>query len=398
MIIRELRMFTRNRVAMMVFFGAPILFGLIVGFVYQKADVSKLPVCVVDLDNTQLSQKIIDAINDNEYIDVVMIKDDQAQAQKLFKHGKVDAVITIPENFSGEIQQKRYPEIQLDLNTLNILTANYITRGVSASLQTINAGIEIETLQKKGMTFNVASTQFESFKLNIDRYFNPMANYLQFLWPGVICTIFQQVVLLVMALVFSKEFESRTFNTLLHYSNNAFVLILIKVIPYLVLSTCLWFGIVYGMFPFFKIPIHANIFTMILFSMVFIISVLFFGIMASVIFPTQLMSTEVLMIIATPSFIISGFTWPMSQMPGFIKIIANTIPLTHYVDGFRRLAYMDATLTDVFPQIIAMLIIAIVTAFVAWIVLRYKILAYRSNHKLIKTVLNAKRLRKVTGK
>lgn len=393
-IIREFRQFIKNPVAVLVFFGAPLVFGLVIGFVYLKADVSKLPVNVVDLDHSTLSAKIIDAMNDNEYIHIASVYSFENDVRKDFKNGNVEAVVTIPERFQADVAQKRYPEIQVDLNTANILTGNYLSKAITASLQTINVGAQIESMLKKGMPSSIAATQYESFKINFDRYYNPLANYLQFLWPGIICTILQQVLLLVLALVFSREFERGTIYKLLSYSRSPMILIMAKIVPYIILGSLLWYSILYGMFPFFKIPIHANFFDLFIFTELFMVCVVLFGIMVSVIFPSQLMSTEVLMIIASPSFILSGFTWPLSQMPVAVRTIANMIPLTHYVIGFRKLAYMQATLGDLKPEIIGLLIISFVAMILTYIILKLKIIAVLKRYKLAKVIFPIHKLKK----
>jgi ABC-2 type transport system permease protein len=396
LIKREFKQFLKNPVAVIVFFGGPLIFGLAIGFVYLKGDVSELPVSIIDKDHSALSAKIIDAINDNEYSKVVAVYAFEKDARKDFINGNIEAVVTIPERFQADVLQKRYPEIQVDMNTANILTGNYLSKAITASLQTINAGVEVESIMKKGTPNSIAMTQFESFKVNYDRYYNPLANYLQFLWPGIICTILQQVLLLVIALVFSREFEKKTIYGLLRYSRSPLLLMITKLIPYLLMGSIMWYGILYGMFPFFKVPIHAGFLDLFIFSELFLVCLIFFGIMVSVIFPSQLMSTEVLMIIAAPSFILSGYTWPVSQMPEAIRWVAESIPLTHFVEGFRKLAYMEATLGDLMPQIKGLAIISVVSAGVSWVVLRMKITAVLKRRQLAKVMFPIHKLKKIS--
>ncbi len=392
LIKREFKQFVKNPVAVIVFFGGPLIFGLAIGFVYLKGDISELPVSIIDLDKTVMSAKIIDAINENQYAEVVNVYASEKDARKDFMDGNVEAVITIPARFQADVLQKKYPEIQVDLNTANILTGNYLSKAITSSLQTINAGVEVESIMKKGIPNAIALSQFESFKVNFDRYYNPLANYLQFLWPGIVCTILQQVLLLVIALVFSREFEKKTIYGLLRYSRSPLLLMVSKLIPYLMMGSFMWYGILYGMFPFFNVPIHAAFWDLFIFSELFIICLIFFGIMVSVIFPSQLMSTEVLMIIAAPSFILSGYTWPVNQMPEAIRWLAESIPLTHFVEGFRKLAYMEANLSDLIPEIKGLVIISIFSAGVSWVVLRMKITAVLKRRKLAKVMFPVHKL------
>jgi ABC-2 type transport system permease protein len=79
------------------------------------------------------------------------------------------------------------------------------------------------------------------------------------------------------------------------------------------------------------------------------------------------------MVIATPSFMLSGFTWPLSQMPGWVVTLANMIPLTHYLQVFRVLVIENGTVGVVQGQLWGMAIIALVTFVASVILLQLKI-------------------------
>jgi len=370
---RELKHFIFTPIAMLILFGGPLIFGLIIGLVYLNAKPLDLPIVVVDEDNTILSQNIIEALEENQFLKVIKVTPNEFEAQKYFRNQTVEGIVTIPSRFEADIQQKRNPEIDVNLNAINILTSNYINTGIIKTLSTINAGIEINSLQKKGMPNNTANDQFESFKINVDRYYNPESNYLRFLWPGITGTILQQIFLLVIAIIFAKEFEKNTFHEILKYSKSTTTILLAKSFPYLVMMTFIWIGMLYLMYPLFHIDIIGSFWVILTFSLLFILSLLFMGVMVSLLFPTQLLSTEILMIIASPSFIVSGYTWPVSQMPVFIQYIANALPLTHFLSGFRKIVFMGNNLLDVKSEIFALLILLLISITISWFSLNYKI-------------------------
>ncbi len=370
---REALLFKSNQVALLIFIGAPLLYAVLIGNVYKKAVVKDLPIAVIDLDNTPLSQRIVDALDDNQYIAVKKVKYDMGNMKEDMTQNGISAIVTIPDRFEADIQQKRYPEISVDINGANMLTGNYAATGIQTSLMVINAGIEIETLKKKGTPSEIAQEQFEAFKINLTRFFNPSNNYLVFLWPGMLATIMQQVFLIVLALSFTKEYEDRTFGQLLSLSRNPFRILMVKTIPYIIMGCLLWFPLIHLFFPAFQIPMVENLGTFYFLSILFMVSVSFMGMAVSIIMPTQLKATEVLMVVATPSFIISGQTWPLEQMPQAIQIFAKMIPLTHYADAFRGMVMYNSTLSELMPQVKAMAIITVVTFIWALIALYYKI-------------------------
>jgi ABC-2 type transport system permease protein len=370
---REFRSFFHTPIAMGILFGGPLFFGILIGMVYDHAKPVDLPIVIVDKDGTPMSGDIIDALDDNQYIKVWKITGSEFAAREYLRTQQVEGVVTIPENFESDINQKRCPEIQVDLNTVNILTSNYINTGVLKTLGIINAGIEIKTMEKTGMPAEIAEKQFQAFSVNTDRFYNPESNYLRFLWPGITGGILQQIFLLVIAIIFSKEFEKKIFGQLLNYSKSTNVILLGKTIPYIIVMLLIWLGMLYIMYPMFKIEIVGGFGTMLLFSIVFILCLLAMGIMVSLIFPTMLLSTEILMIVATPSFIISGYTWPISQMPAVIQAFANLLPLTHFLSGFRKIAFLGNNLHEVWPETSKMLIMTVIYGSITWVTLWIRI-------------------------
>jgi len=373
LIAREFRLFGSNSVAMLIFIGAPILYSVLIGYVYKDAAVKDLPIIVVDLDNTPLSNKVIDALDDNQYIKVVEKRYGTSNLRNDIVRNNYIGVVTIPERFAADIQQKRHPEIDADINGANMLTANYLSTGIQTVLASLNAGIEIETLKKKGMPAAIATEQFESFKINITRFFNPASNYLLFLWPGMLGTIMQQVFLLVLALSFAKEFEEKTFSHLLKYTKSTWFLVFTKSIPYLVIGIALWVPLICIFFGLFHVDMVASIGTFFFISVIFIMSLTFMGIATSILFKTQLKATEVLMIVAVPSFIISGQTWPLTQMPVAVQWLSNMLPLTHFLEAFRRLLLEHGTMADIMHEVYWLISLTLGFLILALVSLKYRI-------------------------
>lgn len=373
---REFSLLSSNSVVIAIFIGAPLLYGLLLGAVYKKGKVNHLPVLVIDLDNSPLSHKVIDMIDDSEVIDAILLQNQNELKAKVISE-EYSAIITIPERFEAEVIQKRHPEIGVDVNTANILTANYAAKAVQQILGTLNAGIEIEALKKSGIPAVTAKTQYEAFKVNYARFFNASANYMSFLWPGVLGIIIQQVFLLALALSFAREFEEKTFfSEFMPRAKNSWNAMLLKALPFWLIGIGILI-LLRLMFPLFEVPFNVNGTAMLTLVTLFIVSVTFLGILVSIAIPSQLKATEILMVVATPSFIISGFTWPLSQMPSYIVSLANTIPSTHFLIGMRKALMYEATLSEIWPEIKSLLILTLVFALLSYLLLQLKIYKHK---------------------
>ncbi len=373
---REFALFWSNDVLKLLFIGAPLLYGILMGYVYQKGKVTDLPIIVVDEDTSSMSYKIIEMFEDNEILDVVLIKpNDQNLTREAIELGAV-SIVQIPKGFENSVLTRKNPEIVTTINTGNVLTANYASGAIQLVLGTLKAGTQMETLRKQGTPEALLSSSYEPFKTTFIKKNNRGTNYMYFLWPGVLATVLQQVLLLALALSFAMEYENGTFEELTR-KTSLLGMIAVKVVPYLIMSFGIW--IVYWLFTFwFKIPVNENLASLTLIAGVFVISVSFMGILVSIITPDQLKATEILMVVATPSFILSGFTWPLSQMPDWIQYIANSIPLTHFLDAFRVLLVEGGSFYNTYSSILAMIYIAVFAGIASIIALYFKRKPYKT--------------------
>lgn len=369
---REFHLFFQNKVLMVLFLGAPIMYGILVGSVYKKGSVTNLPIVVVDEDQSPLSKQLIDMFNDNEVIYVASILPDNFKAHEEAMRKEATVVVQIPRNFSSNINYNRPTEVTLFVNTSNTLTSNYAMMAANVCVATMKAGIQIKSLEKKGVPEYVATQQYEPFKTTIIRQNFKSGNYLYFMLPGVLLTVFQQVLMLGLALSFASEFEKGTFGTLVDKSSNVLKLLFVKLTPYLLMSVLIYV-LYYGYSLIYRMPLHIEGFTFWGASLLFLLAVGFLGILVSIAIPTQLQATEILMVVATPSFILSGFTWPLSQMPAWVVAFAKCIPLTHYLQIFRTLVIEHGKTEMVTSSIWGLTIIAVVTFVLSVILLQWKI-------------------------
>ncbi|WP_038031864.1 ABC transporter permease [Thermonema rossianum] len=337
---REFRLFWNNSVLRVIFLGAPLFYAVLLGLVYQDGKVNHLPVAIVDEDHSPLSQKVIDMIDDTETLKVVAVLPSRSQAPAHMP--RVHALVIIPDNFEADILYKRQPEIVVEINTANILTANYAARALQQALGTFNAGLSIEGLKKQGKAEAIALQEFQPVRVFYHRRFNESANYAFFLYPGMLATILQQVLLLALALSMAAEWEGGSWQReLLPLRKSAAYWLSVKTVPYLLMSAGIW--LLYGLFfSIFRVPLPAHLPEVSAAALLMVLAASSLGVLVSAALPNQLKATEVLMVVATPSFVLSGFTYPLSQMPQVIQYIAQCLPLTPFLEIYRVVGVMGA--------------------------------------------------------
>src|SRR5690554_6154572 len=137
----EFKRIFSNSVLMAIFFGAPVLYGFLFGYVYQQAKVVDLPIVIVDQDRSPMTDKFIDAFEDNEGL---FVKDVRYSAGNIIEEMPTEqyaAVITLPCALEAQLIQKRHPADHVDLNMANILNASTSRKHNQSVLITLNAGI-----------------------------------------------------------------------------------------------------------------------------------------------------------------------------------------------------------------------------------------------------------------
>jgi len=373
---REFRLFWSNKVLKILFFGAPLLYGILIGYIYSKGKVTDLPIIVVDEDRSTMSAKVIEMMQDNEVLHIVSLQFDTHNINDLMIEKEAACIVMIPKGFEKEVLTKRYPEITTIVNTANILTANYASSSIQLVLGTLKVGTQLETLRKQGTPESLLMNQYEPFKTTFIKKNNRSTNYMYFLWPGVLATVLQQVLLLGLALSFASEFENGTFKNLVKQTRSTFSLMMVKIIPYLLMSFVVWL-MYWGFTWWFNIPFYENLGALTLVAGFFILAVCFIGILVSILIPNQLKATEILMVIATPSFMLSGFTWPLSQTPEWVQMIAQVIPLTHFLPAFRILIIENGSLELTYPYIqnlSLIILVGFILSFIALYIKKQKVL------------------------
>ena len=363
----EFKRIFSNNVLLAIFFGAPIFYGFLFGYVYQQAKVVDLPIVIIDQDRSPTTDKIIDAFQDNESLLVSDVRYTAGNIKAEMPINQYAAVITLPSDFEADVLQKRYPEIHVDLNMANILNANTASKSIQSVLMTLNAGMEIEGLKKQGMHPTQAFSQYESFKINFNKLYNSTGNYVTFMLPGLLAGIMQQVIFLAMALVFSRDFEDGYFGSLIKESKSSLYHIALKATPFFLMLPFMWLAVSL-FFPYFNIDATIFNFPMFVLATLLTLSSMAIGMLFSIIIPSQLKATEFLMVISTPAFILSGFTWPTMAIPSWITNIAQFIPLTQFLSGFRKIAFYGGDLSSIKSEIGMMMFIT-AFAFVFMVVL-----------------------------
>ena len=357
---RELGIIFQDRSIRSMILLAPLFYSLFYASIYFNKTERDVPVVIINLDKSSLSEKLIKNIDANEFIKVVGEVGDYSTAQDLIYKEKVQAAVIIPRGFEASVKTYRGSTVKILLNTTRFLVSNDINKAVNEVILDFNNEIKIKALEQKGLSFNQAIVVAEPFKEEVKMLFNPSETYGDFLIPAVLILILQQTLLMGIAESVSKEREQNTFGSMIEKGNNNIAAAITgKGLFYLLLFTSYAFMFYTIHFSIFSINMKGSMLLVLFITTIFILSVILLGMLAASFIKSKLISLQVMALSSYLIFFLSGYSWPQQGMPGLFQIISQVIPFTPFISAFIRITQMGAGFTDVFPQIIQLFVLAV---------------------------------------
>ncbi len=342
-IIEEFKLIFTNKNYIFLVCLWPFIDCLFLGGIYFYGYVRNMPIAVVDNDNTKLSRTISRYFDTSYAFDVFYETKSIDDLKDLLTENKISMGIVIPKHTQRNIKKSLPANIDFYIDGSNYLTANLSEIEGSNILGTINAGLKNVMMKKKGIQSSHAKAMMLPIINDTSKLFNPTYNYGYFLTPGLWISILGQLFLIFGALSIGRHLEQNR-NT-----SAVFCLVFGKLFVYTVISV-IYFEILFRIFfPIFQIPFDGNTFGAIILSVLFILATILLGMLMSAVSGNRVDSLKGCLLIGSPAFLLSGYTWPLEQMPTLMRTISHFIPLTAYLEGFRKIFQQNMKVEYILP-------------------------------------------------
>ncbi len=190
--------------------------------------------------------------------------------------------------------------------------------------------------------------------------FNPDTRSANLLIPGLIAILLTFSGTLLTAYAIVRERERGTLEQLMVTPVSSLGMVVGKLVPYLVLAFAQLILVVFCMHVFFKVPIHGSVLLLAALSLIYLISLLALGLMISARSATQIEATQAAQGILLPSIMLSGYIFPLSSLPGPLRVLAEVLPATHFVAISRGIIIRGAGFHDLLREVVALGLISVV--------------------------------------
>ena len=354
-IIKEFRQIRRDPTTLGMLLVLPTALIVLVGYALNF-DVKHITLAVFDQNKTSESRALLEKFRHTEFFNYKFEVSDYAAIEELFLNNDAKAAIVIPRNFGQDILGGRSTQVQIILDGTDANSTgqamNYATR---MTLEYSNK-VTAEFLRRKGRT------QYVPIDFQPRIWYNPDLTSTKFLIPGLIGFIIVLTAVISTALTVVREKERGTMEQLMVSPLNPFQLIVGKVIPYLIISLVIASSILIAGYFLFDIKVQGSL--LLLYAGIFaiILGGLGQGLFVSSVTDSQQAAFMVAMLSSLlPTFLLSGFVFPISSMPVPLQVLSNIAVTKFFLVVVRGVMLKGVGVEAIWEQFVYMTIFAVIT-------------------------------------
>jgi ABC-2 type transport system permease protein len=339
LLVKELLQLKRDPKILPILFIAPMVQLTILGYA-ATTDVRRVELAVCDLDRTAASRALIDAFTTSTYFRQVASVDSQHALQGWLDSSRARIALTIPAGFAVDRTAGRPAQVQL------------VADGSDAMVGTLGLSYAQNALQHLA--------EEEGFRLPLGLrptvLYNPDLVSRYFMVPGVLAMILMIMTMMLSSMALVRESEIGTMEQLLVTPLSPGAIIVGKLVPYALVGAIEMATALPVVLFWFKVPLQGSLLTLLILTVPFVLCTLGIGLLVSTLARTQqqamMITTFVFML---PQIYLSGFVFPIQNMPEGFQIATYAVPLRYYVQVLRGVFLKGVGLDVLWPQGLAML-------------------------------------------
>src|SRR5271169_4546973 len=353
MLIKEFLQVFRDKRALWVLVGPPIIQMLIFGYA-ATYEIRHVPTAVLDLDHSQESRELIARFSATPYFDVRAQLTDREQIREMIDRGQVTVALQIHPGFAALLRKGQTAPVQVVVDGTNSNTAlialgyvNRIARGFASDYQ--------RDAMQRSSPFLLA--RLPAVELEQRPWFNPDLESRWFFVPGVIGSLLQVMIIVLTAFAVVREREIGTLEQIMVTPIRPREFIVGKTLPFFLIGLfdAGMIGLVGTLW--FQVPFRGSLAVLALGLMLFLLCALGIGLFISTVSATQQQAMVTAFFFIMPAITFSGFGFPIASMPRFVQWLTYLDPLRYLLVILRGVYLKGIGLDLLWPQMAAMAVL-----------------------------------------
>ncbi len=326
-----------------ILFGIPIAQLMLFGYVMTN-EVRNVKVAIVDHSKDDLSKRLSQQLLSSGFFQLAAIPSSESDYESLFRSGKVKEIVVFEPDFAINLIKEGKANIQVlaDASEPNAaqLTVNYTTA-------IVNNFVKNELMKNQvlpGINIKVRMLFNENMR---DAY-----NFI----PGLIAVILMLISAMMTAITIAREKEMGTMEILLASPLKPIQIILGKVVPYMILSIVSALVVLALGMLVFNVPVIGSFALLLAEILLYIFLALTLGILISTFVDSQLTAMAISgFVLMLPSILLSGFIFPVKNMPIPLQIVANLMPPRWFIEINRTVMLKGGGLNEIWPNTLVLM-------------------------------------------
>jgi ABC-2 type transport system permease protein len=338
----------------------PVVLVLLFGY-GVNLDFKGLPVYVYDREGSQQSQDLLKRFQSSQYFDVVRVVNDYRVLTQSLDDGHAKMGIVIPWDFSERLSDRRPVRVQALVDGTDDNTANVLIGYAQAVVQGYSADVQLDWLHNHGQLVQPALISIET-----RTWYNEDLESSAFIVPGVLALVMSVIGAFLSSLTIAREWERGTMEQLISTPVTPIEIMLGKLTPYFAIGmfdviVCAAIAIYW-----FEVPFRGSYPTLLFSSAIFLVVVLSLGYFISVIAKSQLAASQIALIITfLPAFLLSGFLFPIEQMPVVMQWITRILPARYYVSVLKKIFLKGTPSALLYSDLVPLAVFALILTLLA---------------------------------
>lgn len=351
---KEFRQIRRDPLSLGLLIFIPALLLVLYGYALSF-DVKHIRVAVLDEDRTPESRLLLDSLFQNPYFDRGATLTRPAEADGLLARGRARAVLIVPREYARRLARGEAVRLQILVDGTDANTANTTVGYLDALTDRLTRQLRQTALQQGGLSPALPLVVPEPRV-----WFNIELESAKFLVPGLIGMLLMLSAVVATALSIVREKERGTIEQIMVSPVRAEELILGKTLPYMVIGVLTMAMILLLGYGLFGVAIQGSFLWLGAATLLFLFAALGMGVFISSITRSQQMAFQIAVIASLlPSILLSGFIFPIPNMPWPIQGITLVIIPRYFVSALRKIILKGAPFSMLWPHFAALLILGL---------------------------------------
>ena len=365
-LVRELRMMFARPLYLFASVGVMLLSTFFFLTLMKGGAAEKMPMAVVDQDQTTISRRLIHEMQATPSVDIQLITNSYSEARDAMQKGKIYGIFVIREGFYRDLVSFKRPQIDFYVTNAYMVGGNTAYKQMLTMANLVSGAFQREVLRKKGMTDDVIMHRIQPIAIEGHMVANPWGNYSIYLVSTILPGILGLVCIMLTIFAIGFELKARTSHAWLRAAGGNYTIAMIgKLIPYTLIYLILGVGCHLILYRFVGFPVYGSTWRLMFGLLLFILAMEALGITMIGLLPTLRDALSIGALYSMLGFSLSGFTYPQMAMLPPVKALSYMEPLRHYYLIYVNEALMAAPVENSIPYMLALTLFMVASLCVA---------------------------------